>query len=148
MTRLLRPACNLDASAAGGIMNSYAQTTPWLPVRHELNDLIGYCQTMIARGWVTVVDWGGEVAGFIARHHGFVHALYVSAAARGQGVGHQLLRNAQMQENSIDLWTFQANTAAHRFYRREGFHEIERTCGAGNDENLPDIRFQWKRGQL
>ena len=41
------------------------------------------------------------------------------------------------------LWTFQANLGAQRFYLREGFAEVRRTDGAGNDEGLPDIQYHW-----
>ena len=66
----------------------------------------------------------------------------------GQRIGHRLLRDAQKQETALELWTFQANEGAQRFYLREGFKEVERTDGQGNDEKLPDIRYRWERGSL
>jgi ribosomal protein S18 acetylase RimI-like enzyme len=48
-------------------------------------------------------------------------------------------RNAE----GLQLWTFQANEPAQRFYERHGFVDAERTDGAGNEERAPDIRYQW-----
>ena len=58
-------------------------------------------------------------------------------------MGRRLLRAAMAQSPRLWLWTFQANTGAQRFYLREGFAEIRRTDGAGNDEGLPDIQYSW-----
>jgi ribosomal protein S18 acetylase RimI-like enzyme len=44
----------------------------------------------------------------------------------------------------VDLSTFQANARALAFYRREGFHEAERTDGSGTEEGLPDVRLIWR----
>jgi len=44
----------------------------------------------------------------------------------------------------IELWTFQVNEAAARFYERHGFVAAERTDGAGNEERSPDIRYTWQ----
>jgi len=60
-------------------------------------------------------------------------------------VGKALLRHVQTDRPMVRLWTFQANTAAQQFYLRHGFVETQRTDGAGNDEHLPDVRFEWVR---
>lgn len=147
MTILVRPANLDDAITAGRILERFVQDTEWMPKRQKLAETIEYCELMIRRHWVSVVTVGQEVQGFLAKNNGYVHALYVSEKARGLGLGHRLLRGAQMEENALDLWTYQANVGAQRFYLREGFSETERSDGAGNDEGLPDIRFQWKRQQ-
>lgn len=148
MTILVRPALQGDAVHAGQILDQFIQDTIWMPKLHKLAETIEYCETMIRRNWVSVVTVGQEVQGFLAKNNGYVHALFVSEKMRGLGLGHRLLRGAQMEEYALDLWTYQANTAAQRFYLREGFSETERSDGAGNDEKLPDIRFQWKRRQI
>jgi ribosomal protein S18 acetylase RimI-like enzyme len=65
--------------------------------------------------------------------------------ARGQGIGSDLLRQAQAAAPALTLWTFQANTGAQRFYLRHGFREALRTQGEANDEGLPDIRYEWQQ---
>lgn len=142
----LRPAIQSDAFATGAILNAFIQSTDWMPKLHTHKETIGFCETMIDRGWVRVAEIDGEIAGFLSKDDGYVHALYVAEGAQNKGVGLHLLRAAQMEENALDLWTFQANAGAQRFYLREGFFEVDRTDGQRNDEKLPDIRYQWKRG--
>jgi hypothetical protein len=43
----------------------------------------------------------------------------------------------------FSLWTFQANLGTRRFHERPGCREIRRTDG-GNEENLPDIMYEWR----
>ncbi len=74
---------------------------------------------------------------------GVVTALYV--AVPGQGIGKAFLDFAKTGRDSLELWTFVANTDARRFYRREGFTEIRQTEG-DNEEGLPDILLRWERG--
>ena len=61
----------------------------------------------------------------------------------GQGIGSRLLERAKAERpDGLDLWTFQANTGARRFYERHGFVEVARTDG-DNEEGEPDIRLRW-----
>jgi len=147
MSALLRPAQTADGPAVGDILYDFLGHTPWMPRMHNRRQTRAFCATMIARGWVTVAEVAGKVAAFLARDRQFIHALYVARGMCGQHIGHQLLRDAQMQENALELWTFQANEGAQRFYLREGFKEMERSNGQRNDEGLPDIRYRWVRGQ-
>ena len=65
---------------------------------------------------------------------------------RGRAVGKALLDRVKAGHGMIELWTFQANTGARRFYLREGFREVLLTDGSGNDEKLPDVQMAWERG--
>ena len=141
----LRAATPLDAGVVGGILSACIDATPWLPRIHSRAEDLAFAGTMIARGWVTLAETETGPAGFIARDGAKVHALYIDAAARGRGLGRALIEDAKAQSPALELWTFQANTPAQRFYARAGFAEVERTDGAGNDEGLPDIRLIWTR---
>ena len=37
-----------------------------------------------------------------------------------------------------------SNERAQRFYERNGFREVERTDGSGNEEHAPAIQYVWK----
>ena len=89
--------------------------------------------------------YADEVLGFAACDGEELDALYVAEAARRQGVGTALLERLKAKRDRLTLWTFQANEGAQRFYRREGFAEVERTNGTRNDEQLPDVRYVWHR---
>ena len=70
---------------------------------------------------------------------------FLLAFMRGQGVGTALLDHLRDNADRLELWTFQANEAAQKFYIKHGFQEVTRTDGSRNDEQLPDIQFEWKR---
>ena len=42
----------------------------------------------------------------------------------------------------MQLWAFQSNTGALRFYERHGFVAVEETDG-DNEEGAPDLRMRW-----
>ena len=56
-----------------------------------------------------------------------------------------VLALAQARFPSLQLWTFQKNTAARRFYEGRGFVAAEETDGSRNEEREPDIRYVWQR---
>ncbi|WP_415403862.1 GNAT family N-acetyltransferase [Tateyamaria sp. SN3-11] len=141
----LRQARSTDAGKVGAILSAFIDENDWMPRLHTRAEDVGFAAHMIDKGWVTVAESDGQITGFIARDDAFVHALYIAATARGQGCGTALLQGAQGQSDTLDLWSFQANTRAQAFYRKHGFAEVERTDGARNDEGLPDIRLLWKR---
>ena len=142
---LLRPARSTDAGKAGAILSKFVKDTAWMPRIHTGAEDIGFVGSMIEKGWVTVAVQGDKFAGFLACDMGELHALYIRRSAWRQGCGAALLRHAQGVSKKLSLWTFQANIDAQAFYLAHGFAEVERTNGDGNDEHLPDIRFEWHK---
>lgn len=145
-TLLLRPARSTDAGTVGAILSEFIDTTDWMPRDHSRAQDIGFAGQMIKRGWVTVAETGGQVAGFAAREAHNIHALYVAAQARRAGIGSALIGALKERADRLSLWTFQANVEAQAFYLAHGFVMVEETAGAGNDEGLPDMRMEWTRG--
>ncbi|MCY7298820.1 MAG: GNAT family N-acetyltransferase, partial [Ilumatobacteraceae bacterium] len=63
----------------------------------------------------------------------------------GRGLGDKLMKLAKERSpEGLQLWTFQVNEPARRFYERHGFVVEQLTDGAGNEERAPDIRFVWR----
>ena len=93
---------------------------------------------------VWVAESGGAPAGFIAFGNGWVNHLYVAPAFQGRGVGSRLLDVAKRASPSLQLWAFEANGPAIRFYERRGFRVAERTDGAANEARMPDVRMTWQ----
>jgi GNAT superfamily N-acetyltransferase len=139
----LRAAQTTDAGTLAEILSGFIDDTDWMPRIHTRAEDLAHMGTLIDRGWVTVAQQGDRIAGFLACHDGWVHALYLAPRFRGRGLGKALLDHAKSRHSQLDLWTFQANGSAQRFYLREGFRETARTDGADNDENLPDIHYVW-----
>lgn len=141
----LRPAFSTDAGKTAAIMSNYMEDTLWMPRVHTGAEDIGFLGSMIDRGWVTVAMPAGKVVGLVARDGANIQALYVEKNTRRLGCGALLLAHAKADAEKLSLWSFQENTDAQAFYTANGFCEVERTDGAGNDKNLPDIRFEWHR---
>lgn len=148
MTITLRPARPLDAGPLGEMLTQAVRGFDWKPRLHSAAEDIAHVALMIGRGWVTVACDGDAPRGFIARDRGYVHALFVRESARGAGIGRALLADAQGAVDRLELWTFQHNLDAQRFYARLGFSDVERTDGRDNDEGLPDVRYVWQRGNM
>ncbi|WP_170782899.1 GNAT family N-acetyltransferase [Ruegeria lacuscaerulensis] len=145
MTVILRPARSTDAGATGEILHGFAREHDWMPELHSHAETIAFCGRMIDQDWVTVAESDDGVVGFLALNGVEVHSLYLSAPARGQGIGQRLLDHAKAERSHLSLFAFQANGGARRFYERNGFAEVARSDGSDNDENLPDIKYVWYR---
>jgi hypothetical protein len=62
------------------------------------------------------------------------------------GAGTQLIDAAKASDiDALELWCFQANERARRFYEAQGFHPIRFTEGGDNEERMPDVRYRWER---
>lgn len=142
---IVRAARSTDAGAVGAILSEFIDTTDWMPRIHTRAEDLSFAGMMIDRGWVSVAEEAGAVVGFAACDGADLNALYVAQGVRGRSVGSALLEALKVEREMLELWTFQANTGAQRFYLRHGFEEVARTDGARNDEKLPDIRYVWKR---
>lgn len=154
MSLHLRPARVLDAGAMGDILYGFQAELYGGPKLYSGAEAIADCGEMIARGWVTVAETvdetgtegaGARVAGFLACDGLEVCALYVAAEARNAGVGQRLLEAARQGRDRLRLTVLEQNAGARRFYRRNGFSEVGRSDGAGNDDGLPDITMEWRR---
>lgn len=93
--------------------------------------------------------WGafghGRLVGHVALSPGWVDHLYVAPAHNGKGVGRTLIERAQREQDELQLYTFQSNARARRFYAANGFVEEELGDGSGNEEGMPDVRLRWRR---
>ena len=89
-------------------------------------------------------DADGRSLGVLVLKRDWVDQLYVDPTLTGMGLGSHLIELAKSRRPAgLQLWTFESNIGAQRFYRRHGFTEAERTDGSGNEEKAPDIRFIW-----
>jgi GNAT superfamily N-acetyltransferase len=85
------------------------------------------------------------LSGIIAFRDGWIEQLYVRPAAQGRGIGTELLDIAKGASERLELWTFQRNAPARRFYEARGFMLAEETDGTRNEEKEPDVRYVWTR---
>ncbi len=144
----IRDGVLADAGACAAITNAWIDATPWMPRAHSAAEIARfYREHVFATCRVLVAAREPAVLGFAAVDgEGFVAALYVDAAARGQGIGGALLAAAKARHfGGLTLWSFAANSGARRFYARHGFVEAGATAGE-NDEGLADVMLVWRAG--
>jgi GNAT superfamily N-acetyltransferase len=93
-------------------------------------------------GWVWDED---GVRGFIVLTEDELMYLHLDTGWTGRGIGSELLDHAkQRRPGGFTLWTFQQNEDARRFYDRHELAAIQFTDGEGNEEKMPDVRYEWK----
>ena len=143
---ILRPATPDDAPAMARILwDCFEISLPFLPQLHTRDEHVRYMLEVLLpnyRVWVSEAD--GAVAGYIAFNAGHIQHLFIHPDAQGQGIGPSLLAKALEDGRPKELWTFQQNTRARRFYERRGFRPVEFTDGEGNEEKTPDVRYLWE----
>jgi ribosomal protein S18 acetylase RimI-like enzyme len=143
---VLRRARPDDADAVADVyIPSFAGLT-FLPKLHTDTETRAWIRDVVLRRhevWVAEED--GSVVGFAALSERTLEQLYVHPDHQGRGVGTALLAKArQRRPRGFDLWTFQRNDGACRFYERNGFRPVELTDGEGNEEREPDVRYEWR----
>ena len=93
---------------------------------------------------VWVAADGDRVAGYARATTTWLDDLYVRPEHQGRGVGAALFDVVtSLRPSGFCLWVFESNTPARAFYRSRGCVELERTDGAANEEQAPDIRVAW-----
>ena len=145
MTVTLRPACSTAAGTNGVILHGFASDNDRMPTLHTQAETIAFCGRMIELGCVTVAELRGQVIGFPVLNGEEAQLLCLTGSARGQVIGRQLLETVKARRYGLSLFAFQDNHPALRFYECNGLSEVSHGDGSENDENLPDIKFVWKR---
>ena len=93
--------------------------------------------------WITRDESG--ISAFMLLETGWLDQLYVRPDRIGQGLGARLVDKAKdLMPNGMKLWTFQSNVRAHKFYEQHGFVVIEKTDGRHNEEQSPDVCYEWQ----
>jgi GNAT superfamily N-acetyltransferase len=116
------------------------------PPIHDDDDVRAWFATVVVPKLDTwVIEDEASIVALVVLAPGWVEQLYVDPIRTGGGLGSRLLDLAkQLNPAGLDLWTFQANGRARRFYERHGFVPIAETDG-DNEEGAPDIRYHWPR---
>ena len=143
----LRTAQSADADAVAAVFSPSLRLTTFLPELHTVAEdrwFIG--NVILAQCDVTVAEADGRIIAFLARQRSEIRLLHTHPNAIGQGAGSQLIEREQsVGPPVLELWCFQANRGARRFYERHGFQAVRFTDGARNEEKMPDVTYRWTR---
>lgn len=143
----LRRATFADADAIAELYFAIrAESVPAIPPQvHDLASNRWWVrELLLAEFEVTVAEVDGGLVGFLAvREPDHLEHLYLRRARTGQGVGGRLVDLAKQRfPGGLQLWAFQSNTGAIRFYERHGFVPVEWSENR-NEEQAPDVRLVW-----
>jgi GNAT superfamily N-acetyltransferase len=141
-----RPAAAEDARAIAEVFSSSFRLLTFLPMLHTPPEDHSFIENVILEGpTVTVAEHDGAIVSFLARGEEEIRLLYTHPDFIGFGAG-SLLLDAAMRSGvaALELWCFQANTGARRFYERHGFKALRFTDGQDNEERMPDVRYRWQ----
>lgn len=147
----LRPATLADADQVAGVfLRSRKELVPFARIAHSDDDVRGWvARRLIPAGHTTVAVVDGALVGFMAvsagRECSWITHLYLDPRWVGRGIGTRLLERALEElPPPIRLYTFQENQLARTFYERRGFRAVTFSDGSGNEENCPDVLYEWR----
>ncbi len=139
----LRRATSDDIPAMAQVVAEWVTRTDWATPKHDAETLRG----LIADAFPDREIWvgGDPVQGYMSIDptSNKIGALY--CAVTGQGLGKRFMDHAKLGRDHLWLTTHQPNTAAQRFYRREGFQVVE-SLPASEDGGPAEYRMEWQRG--
>lgn len=146
MTRavVLRRGTGDDAEHVAALFADARSGMTYLPTIHsdDENRAFLWAQLEQRESLLALID--GTVVGFAIYGEGWLRHLYVGRAHQRCSIGSRLLLGVMARAaGPLQLWTFQANHGARRFYERHGFLPVEQTDGKDNEEQLPDVRYAW-----
>ena len=143
---MLRRAVPEDADAIADVFTPAFRGLTFLPMLHsEEENRVWIASTMLPGHEVWVAEADGAIVGFVALTDDLLGHMYVHPTAQSRGVGSTLLRKAkERRPRGFDLWVFQQNEGARRFYERHGLRCVELTDGSDNEERTPDARYEWR----
>lgn len=125
---------------------SFGQRLPWLSgVNARDEDRLFFRETVFPQCALWGAIDNGRVIGFAAVRGIWLDHLYVLPEFQSRGVGSMLLRHCQAQSVELQLWTFQQNCGASRFYEAHGFDLIRTTENPESNDKEPDALYHWKR---
>ena len=142
----IRRASRDDAPAIAEVFLASFGATYAFPMGHTPDEVRGWVASHLVpttETWVAVAD--PEVVGFLSLGEAVVEQLYVAPGWTGHGIGGRLMGLAkQRRPSGLELYTFQVNDGARRFYERHGFSAVWFGDGSENEERQPDVRYAWR----
>jgi GNAT superfamily N-acetyltransferase len=126
------------------LRSRYASIPDIPPLVHSDEDVRAYFATVVLPNReVWVAEANGEPAALLVLDHDWIEHLYADPEWTGRGLGSKLINVAKGRSpGGLNLWAFQSNVRARRFYEAHGFTLEEMTDG-DNEEGAPDVRYRW-----
>ena len=145
---VVRRARHDEAPAVAEVwLRSRLAAIPAIPAPVHSDDEVRawFCEVVLPEREVWVAEHDAELVAVMVLHHASLDQLYVLPGWTRRGVGSHLVGLAkELRPDGLDLWAFQSNVGALRFYEAHGFEAVATTDGE-NEERAPDVRYVWSR---
>ncbi len=130
-----------DVEICARIVNDWIDRTDWIPRIHSRDTIAGFIRDAFPDREIWLI--GDPPEGYLSLNPetNLIGAIYLDRPRRG--FGKALIDHVKAERDYLQLWTHEPNTAAHRFYHREGFETVERNPEGG--DGLPELRMEWRR---
>lgn len=143
---LIRRAVPDDSLETAAVFSAALKSMSFFPKLHSDAEDRQFIAGYIERAETFLALEDGRIVGLACIDGDWLAHLYVHPDCHSRGIGTALLDHVKVcRPGGFQLWTFQANAGARRFYERHGCMAAEFTDGDGNEEKLPDIRYVWPR---
>ena len=141
----LRLARIEDADAVADVFIPSFGGLTFLPVLHSDEEHRAFAGRLVRDTEVWVAEESARIVGFASLSEARLEHLYVHPDAQGRGVGSALLAKAKERRPvGFELWVFQQNEGARRFYARHGLRLVRLTDGSGSEERVPVALYEWR----
>lgn len=142
----IRRASQDDAPAVADVFLAAFHSTYDFALAHADEQVRDWLTNVVVTRMETwVAEAGGRVIAMIVLADGWIEQLYVDPAWHRRGIGGRLVGLAKSrQPDGLDLYTFQVNERARRFYEGHGFVVAALGDGSTNEERQPDVRYEWR----
>jgi hypothetical protein len=144
MATAIRRATPKDAPGAAEVFLASRATMTYLPRLHTDDETRAFIRRAVGEAETWIAERDGEIVGFAVIHDRMLHHLYVHPSRFNTNTGGRLFEQVCTEHpEGFQLWAFQQNTGARRFYERHGCALVRLTDGAENEEKLPDALYVW-----
>lgn len=138
---IIRPGRVEDAPACAKIVSDWIAGTDWMQAGPTYAFLVEAISTGMPTREFHVI--GDPVAGYLSLNPETSQVMGLYVARPGEGLGKALIDRVKDGRSYLQLRSHSPNTAAHRFYEREGFYIVERDLMDCSD-GVPEIRMEWR----
>lgn len=139
-------ASPFEADKVADVFLSSRQSMTYLPNVHTDDETRHYITSLVSSGKIHVLKEDNVIAGLMMVEDGYLHHLYVDPKFHNKGYGKMLLDKAkELSFDGLQLWVFEQNKGAIKFYEREGFVLVNKRDEKeqDNEEGLADRKYTW-----
>jgi GNAT superfamily N-acetyltransferase len=146
--RIRRAGANDAEVLADLVWRTREESVPDIPMLvHPRESVLPFVQGVLLSDfevWFVELEEVGPVGFLALLAPDSLSQLYLLREHTGRGLGSMLVEVATRRfPGGLQLWAFQSNHRALRFYERHGFVPVRWTDG-DNEEGAPDVQLAWR----